>query len=509
MGTIDDRTGIKRIMNNGMVAEVIAYRKSDDIDIMFEDGTVLYHQAFKRFNRGIIKHPNDTRADCKSYRVGESKIMKNGMRAEIVSYKNTKDISVEFEDGTIVETDYWSFSTGSTANPSCNQYSKKGEERVMRNGQSAVVIEYRKERDIDIMFEDGTIVEHIVYGNFKKGLISNPNVVHDGRKEGGLFEKKDFAGITKRMNNGQEATIIRYNGFNDIDVQFEDGTIVEHKQMSAFREGNIGNPNIHRSHGELEIIEYLVDKSIWFEQEYSFNDLRGKNKGKLRFDFAVFDGQGNLVLLIEYQGKQHFEAVDFFNGEVGLSEREVNDNLKKTYCKCHSIDLLEIKYDSEDIPSQIEKALRGKPTGKKEYNEESAKHVMRYSKIGMSNVMSNGQNATIIAYRGALDIDVRFEDGTIVCGKNYRDFSIGHIRNPNYLPVNPKKRQLKHNQVERNGETRMMNNGQTATIIAYRSTLDIDVKFEDGYVAYKKTYNSFKQGKIRNHSIINKNYKKR
>ncbi len=509
MGNIVDRTGVKRIMNNGLLVEVIAYRKSDDIDIMFEDGTVLYHQDYKRFTRGIIKHPNDTRADCKSYRIGESRIMKNGMRAKIVSYKNSKEMSVEFEDGTIVDTNYWSFSTGSISNPIYNQYSKLGEERVMRNGQLAVVIEYRKECDIDIMFEDGTIVEHVVYGNFKKGLISNPSVIHDGRKEGGLFDKKDFTGVTKSMNNGQKATIIRYNGFNDIDIQFEDGTIVEHKQMSAFRTGSIGNPNIHRSRGEIEIIDFLVANNIQFEQEYSFSDLKGVNKGKLRFDFAIFDRTGNVVLLIEFQGKQHYEVVDFFNGDIGLQERLANDELKKKYCISHCIDLLEVKYDSKDIGSQIEKALIGKDLAELSYrHEENKKQIMWHDKTGAINAMSNGQKAKIIAYRGSLDIDVEFEDGTIVCGKAYRDFMAGYIRNPNHLPVNPMAKQLRRNRTERYGETRTMNNGQTATIITYRSSLDIDVQFEDGYIAYSKTYNSFLRGTIRNHNVINHNYKK-
>ena len=36
-------------------------------------------------------------------------------------------------------------------------------------------------------------------------------------------------GETRIMNCGMEATCIAYRGTHDIDVQFEDGTIVEHK----------------------------------------------------------------------------------------------------------------------------------------------------------------------------------------------------------------------------------------------------------------------------------------
>ena len=43
-------------------------------------------------------------------------------------------------------------------------------------------------------------------------------------------------------NNGEEMRIIRYGGKADIDVQFEDGTIIEHKRYDHFKEGKIKNP---------------------------------------------------------------------------------------------------------------------------------------------------------------------------------------------------------------------------------------------------------------------------
>ena len=56
-----------------------------------------------------------------------------------------------------------------------------------------------------------------------------------GKKDGRLNE----IGFN---NNGERMTIVRYGGKKDIDVQFEDGMIVEHKQYSCFKKGNIKNP---------------------------------------------------------------------------------------------------------------------------------------------------------------------------------------------------------------------------------------------------------------------------
>ena len=41
------------------------------------------------------------------------------------------------------------------------------------------------------------------------------------------------------------------------------------------------------------------------------------------------------------------------------------------------------------------------------------------NRIGESRKMSNGQTATIVAYRGATDMDVKFDDGTIATNKTY------------------------------------------------------------------------------------------
>ena len=43
-------------------------------------------------------------------------------------------------------------------------------------------------------------------------------------------------------NNGEEMRIVRYGNKRDIDVQFEDGTIVEHREYSKFKKGQIKNP---------------------------------------------------------------------------------------------------------------------------------------------------------------------------------------------------------------------------------------------------------------------------
>ena len=57
-----------------------------------------------------------------------------------------------------------------------------------------------------------------------------------------MAEKKDRLNETRLNNNGEEMKIIRYGNTFDIDVRFEDGTVVEHRQYKDFKIGNIKNP---------------------------------------------------------------------------------------------------------------------------------------------------------------------------------------------------------------------------------------------------------------------------
>ncbi|MBQ8193545.1 MAG: hypothetical protein IJZ46_05700, partial [Bacilli bacterium] len=52
------------------------------------------------------------------------------------------------------------------------------------------------------------------------------------------------------------------------------------------------------------------------------------------------------------------------------------------------------------------------------------------NKVGETNVAKNGLQMEIIAYRSSNDIDVRFENGTIVEGKSYVSFKRGTINLP-------------------------------------------------------------------------------
>lgn len=103
------------------------------------------------------------------------------------------------------------------------------------------------------------------------------------------------------------------------------------------------------SRGEIKIYEILKMNDINFKEEYVIPGLSSPNGRVLRFDFAVFDDDGNLDFLIEYQGKQHYQAVSKFGGARGLYQQQFNDNQKRRFCAEHGITLIEIPYTEEHL----------------------------------------------------------------------------------------------------------------------------------------------------------------
>ena len=85
--SIIDRTGETGIANNGMKMTIVAYRKSNDIDVKFEDGTMIEHRQYSNFKKGYISNKDEKFLD---HRVGESKIANNGLKMTIITYRNAR-----------------------------------------------------------------------------------------------------------------------------------------------------------------------------------------------------------------------------------------------------------------------------------------------------------------------------------------------------------------------------------------------------------------------------------
>ncbi len=116
-------------------------------------------------------------------------------------------------------------------------------------------------------------------------------------------------------------------------------------------------PYCKSSKGEKEIAKRLKKRHIKFLTEKTFAGL--KDNISLRFDFYLPD----FNLVIEYDGRQHFEPVTF----GGVSEEKAKENfikakkrdcIKNNYCKENGIRLIRISFSEfENIGEILDKEL--------------------------------------------------------------------------------------------------------------------------------------------------------
>ena len=118
-------------------------------------------------------------------------------------------------------------------------------------------------------------------------------------------------------------------------------------KMSINNRTNIGggcldcSDNV-RSKGENKIYDYLNKNNYNFKTQFTFYDLVSFKGRKLRFDFAIFDKNENLICLIEYDGEFHYE--EKFDDKEEYEKVKNNDILKDEYCKNNNIFLIRIPY---------------------------------------------------------------------------------------------------------------------------------------------------------------------
>ena len=454
---LQTRMGVENVASNGLKMKIIAYRSAQDIDIQFEDGVIVQHKTWRRFISRNIKHPTKKAIyqykDCKSIRIGEVALSIEGEQIELVEYNSYNDITIKFPDGyTISKVSYSRFKENKVSR--YKRFELQHEERLgitnlMNNGLQATIIAYRSSTDIDVEFEDGIIIKNVYWHNFVKGCIRHPDYMHKSNIK--------IIGEIKQNNYGNTLKIIDYHNIKDITVKFEDDTILKHVNYYNFLEGSIKHPKDDSKNARL-------------------GEIRTANNG----------------LKMEIIAYRSYEDIDVkFENNI-VVEHKTYGAFKKGQIRCA-------------VEKQVSKSR--KQIKKKEHKNKgmSTYKKQKLCRIGESNIANNGMKMTIIEYRDSTDIDVQFEDGTIVKHKYYADFKTGLIGNPSIQPNRRIRREVKDvtntaflNAREKHiGEEIVARCGLKAKIIDYQSTCKITVQFEDGIIIEDISYSQFNKGSIK------------
>lgn len=188
---------------------------------------------------------------------------------------------------------------------------------------------------------------------------------------------KDRTGETNTAKNGMSMKIIKYYNFNNITVEFSDGTIVYNKSYNDFQRGTIKHPT-KSAHTSSKLIK----------------DTKLKQKR-------------------------------YASERIG----EINTMNCGSVCK-----IIEYNKASDITVEFIESHIRKKAAYKEFKNggiQDPTKPLARFkNRIGEKSVANNGMLMTIINYNGKSDIDILFENGIISRHKNYNAFKRGLIGMP-------------------------------------------------------------------------------
>lgn len=98
-----------------------------------------------------------------------------------------------------------------------------------------------------------------------------------------------------------------------------------------------------QSSGEIKITQLLAKTNIDFQTQYRIKEFNILSP----FDFAIFK-DNKLLGLIEYDGQQHFEAVELWGGEEQLKLQRERDERKNKWCEENNIRLIRIPYTEYD-----------------------------------------------------------------------------------------------------------------------------------------------------------------
>ena len=182
------RVGEKRLMNNGQWAEIISYRSCHSIDVRFDSGVIAKDREYAAFKKGKVSE-NTRKRNAKHYapidHIGEEGVTRHGEKMRIIAWRKTADIDIEFEDGyTAKHRNYREFRKGNIGKKKerIRGTSRIGETKMMRCGLRATIVEWKSPSKqtttckVSLEFEDGVVVRYRDLSQWLNCAIAHPAI---------------------------------------------------------------------------------------------------------------------------------------------------------------------------------------------------------------------------------------------------------------------------------------------------------------------------------------------
>lgn len=119
--------------------------------------------------------------------------------------------------------------------------------------------------------------------------------------------------------------------------------------INLLQHGDTKSCGCLKSIGEFNIMTILNScHIIYIHDRPYFDDLINDDGNKLRYDFILLNEYRIPYRIIEFDGMQHDEPIDFFGGEDSFMKLQRNDEIKNQYALSHNIPLVRIPYSKRD-----------------------------------------------------------------------------------------------------------------------------------------------------------------
>jgi len=185
-----------------------------------------------------------------------------------------------------------------------------------------------------------------IHGVFEQKPNNHLNGQGCPKCKGGVSKtKKDFINKSREVHTKYNYSLVEYiNMRTNVKIICPIHGVFE--QRPSHHVDGIGCPFCKESKGEREIEKFLLENEIEYTRQKKFNDCLSKKR--LPFDFYLPEYN----ICVEFDGRQHFESVEYFGGVDKLEYVKTNDNIKTTYCEKNNIKLLRIRHD-EDVLEKL------------------------------------------------------------------------------------------------------------------------------------------------------------
>lgn len=243
--------------------------------------------------------------------------------------------------------------------PHCSKLKKKTTEEVRKeikelsNGEYELKSEYKSNNEhIQVKHIQCNTIYSVTRANFIEGYRC-PNCF--GKKQ---KTTKEFKKEVEDLGNGEYKLLSEYkNNKTKVEILHKKCNRLFHMRPNDFQQGNrcpyCSTIMPHGSKGIISIRNYLNEQGYDFDEEVTFPDC--KYIKRLRFDFVIYNKYNEILFIVEYDGKQHYQPT--FNNEKKFNEQQIRDEIKNNYCKENNYKLIRISYKEKDIPNYLNKCL--------------------------------------------------------------------------------------------------------------------------------------------------------